>query len=116
VSADEEALKRIEAIIDGGSDADEVLRQVVALLQERYAWVGISFVEEGELAQGPEQGERHTEATGIPISYENHVVGQLSVVADTLGADETEFLQQVATLIAPYCLVGWDTGGEPWTP
>ena len=22
----------------------------------------------------------------------------------------------VALLISPYCLVGWDTGGEAWTP
>ena len=26
------------------------------------------------------------------------------------------FLERVAVLISPYCLVGWDTGGVPWDP
>ena len=31
-------------------------------------------------------------------------------------ADDRQFLERVAVLISPYCLVGWDTGGEPWRP
>ena len=34
------------------------------------------------------------------------------LVAD--GCEDDAFLQRVATLLAPYCLVGWDTGGVPW--
>jgi hypothetical protein len=25
-------------------------------------------------------------------------------------------LNRAAALLAPYCLVGWDTGGEEWVP
>ena len=31
-------------------------------------------------------------------------------------AEDREFLERVATIVSPYCLVGWDTAGEPWTP
>jgi putative methionine-R-sulfoxide reductase with GAF domain len=105
----------IEQIVAGGSDADDVLRDVVATLQQSYAWVGISFVEEGELVLGPALGERTGEPVTIPISYENAVVGELAVAATEHEAD-TALLERVAVLIAPYCLVGWDTGGEAWSP
>ena len=112
------ALEAIDRILNRGGDADEVLRQVVAVLHgiDEYSWVGISFVEEGELVLGPVQGERTTEPTTIPIAYENNVVAELGVVAEELGTDERIFLERVALLISPYCLVGWDTGGEAWSP
>jgi len=90
-----------------------VLRDVVAVLHHDYSWVGISFVEEGELVLGPALGEQTVEPTRISISYENNVVGELGVVADEI---DRELLERVAALIAPYCLVGWDTGGEAWSP
>ena len=31
-------------------------------------------------------------------------------------AEDREFLERVATIVSPYCLVGWDTGGKAWTP
>jgi putative methionine-R-sulfoxide reductase with GAF domain len=93
-----------------------VLRQVVAVLHNDYSWVGISFVEEGELILGPAQGERTVEPTVIPISYDNNVVAELGVVADDFSAEDRMFLERVAQLISPYCLVGWDTGGESWSP
>jgi hypothetical protein len=37
------------------------------------------------------------------------------VVSPTRAEDE-EFLEQVAAIVAPYCLVGWDTGGARWMP
>ena len=112
------ALEAIDRILDRGGDADEVLRQVVAVLHglDDYSWVGISFVEEGELVLGPAQGERTAEPTTIPISYENNVVAEFGVVASKLGTDDRAFLERVALLIAPHCLVGWDTGGEAWSP
>jgi putative methionine-R-sulfoxide reductase with GAF domain len=116
VSRHDGALATIDQILNRGADADEVLREVVAVLQEQYAWVGISFVEAGKLELGPAQGEQGAEPTVFPISYEKNVVAELGVVARTLDAEDEAFLKRVALLIAPYCLVGWDTGGEAWSP
>jgi putative methionine-R-sulfoxide reductase with GAF domain len=116
VSVHDGALAAINQILTRGGDADEVLREVVAVLHRDYSWVGISFVEEGELVLGPTEGEETAEATSIPISYENNVVAELGVVADELDAQDHAFLERVAVLISPYCLVGWDTGGEAWSP
>jgi putative methionine-R-sulfoxide reductase with GAF domain len=113
------ALEAVDRILNRGGDADEVLRQVVDVLYERLegcTWVGISFVEGGELVLGPERGERTAEETAVPISYEGRVVAELGVVADGLDADDRAFLERVALLISPHCLVGWDTGGAAWSP
>ena len=110
------ALEAIERILDRGGDADEALRDVVAVLRGDYSWVGISFVEAGELVLGPALGEQTAEPTRIPISYENSVVAELGIVGSELDPEDRAFLEGVALLIAPYCLVGWDTGGEAWTP
>jgi hypothetical protein len=115
VSASIGALEAIERILDRGSDADEVLRDVVAVLHSDYSWVGISFVEEGELVLGPALGEQTVEPTRVPISYENNVVAELGIVGE-IGPEDRAFLERVALLIGPYCLVGWDTGGEAWSP
>jgi putative methionine-R-sulfoxide reductase with GAF domain len=118
VSAYSGAYEAIDQILSRGSDADEMLRQVVGALHviDKYSWVGISFVEEGELVLGPAQGERRAEPTTVPISYEGNVVAELGVIADELDAEDRAFLERVALLISPYCLVGWDTGGEAWSP
>ena len=113
------AYEAIDQIVSRGNDADEALRQVVALLYDRIdqcSWVGISFVEGGELVLGPAQGERKGEPTAIRISYEGNVVAELGVIAGEVKAEDREFLERVALLISPYCLVGWDTGGEAWSP
>jgi hypothetical protein len=113
------ALEAVDRILNRGGDADEVLRQVVSALYERLegcSWVGISFIEGGELVLGPERGERNGEETSVPVSYEDAVVAELGVVADGLDARDRSFLERVALLISPYCLVGWDTGGEAWSP
>jgi hypothetical protein len=106
----------IEQIVAGGSDADDVLRDVVAALKQSYDWVGISFVEEGELVLGPSLGERTGDLVTIPVSYENNVVAELGVFATEHGEEDKALLERVAELIAPYCLVGWDTGGQTWSP
>ena len=157
------ALEAVDRIINRGGDADEVLRQVVAALDERfdhYSWVGIYLVEDGDLVLGPWVGPQATEhvripvgqgicgaaaASGqtevvddvnadprylacfpstrseivVPISYEGRVVGEIDIDSDTpaaFTADDRMFLERVALLISPYCLVGWDTGGEAWSP
>jgi L-methionine (R)-S-oxide reductase len=157
------ALEAVDRILNRGGDADEVLRQVVALLHERfdhYSWVGIYLVEDGDLVLGPWQGPQATEhvripigqgicgaaaATGVtevvddvnadprylacfpstrseivvPIAYHGNVVGEIDIDSDqpaAFTADDRTFLERVALLISPFCLVGWDTGGEVWAP
>ena len=116
MSAYDGALEAVDRILNESGDADEVLRQIVAVLHGDYPWVGISFVEEGELVLGPSQGEQTAEPTRIPVAYENNVVAELGVVVEELGGEERIFLERIAQLISPYCLVGWDTGGESWSP
>lgn len=110
-----DALEAIDRILDRGGDADDVLRQVVAALHERagYAWAGIFFVEAGGLVLGPESG-RADEArrTTVPVAWQGDRVAELAV--DGAPAADGAFLARVATLVAGHCLVGWDTGGEPW--
>ena len=55
----------------------------------------------------------------VPILYGGRVVGEIDVDSDEPAAFDDEdrrFLERVATLISPYCLVGWDTGGKRWEP
>jgi GAF domain-containing protein len=53
----------------------------------------------------------------VPIAYEGNVVGEIDIDSDEPAAfddDDSAFLERVAHLIGPQCLVGWDTGGMPW--
>ena len=54
----------------------------------------------------------------VPIAYEGRVVGEIDIDSDVPAAFGPEadraFLERVALLISPHCLVGWDTGGVPW--
>ena len=55
----------------------------------------------------------------VPISYDDIVVAEIDIDSDrpaAFGDADRTFLEGVAGLISPYCLVGWDTGGEPWEP
>jgi GAF domain-containing protein len=55
----------------------------------------------------------------VPISYENIVVAEIDIDSDVpaaFGDEDRAFLERVAELISPHCLVGWDTGGEAWEP
>jgi L-methionine (R)-S-oxide reductase len=54
----------------------------------------------------------------VPISYEGRVVGEIDIDSDepaAFGEADRAFLERVALLISPFCLVGWDTGGVPWS-
>ena len=114
------ALEAVERILNRGGDADDVLRAVVSALGERlghYAWVGISFVEGPELALGPSHGTRGGGVTfEAPVEFQSQLVARLAVESASPEAQDPEFLGRVATLISPYCLVGWDTWGEAWRP
>jgi len=163
VTAHAGALEAVDRILNRGGDADEVLRQVVAVLHDRfdhYSWVGIYLVEGDDLVLGPWEGPEATEhiripvgqgvcgaavANGktevvddvnadprylacfpstrseivVPIAYQGQVVGEIDIDSDQPAAfteaDRT-FLERVALVISPHCLVGWDTGGEAWSP
>ena len=55
----------------------------------------------------------------VPISYDGLVVAEIDIDSDrpaAFGDGDRDFLERVAALLSPYCLVGWDTGGEPWEP
>ena len=96
-------------------DVDDGLRAAVETLVEygRCAWAGILFVEDGELVLGPQAGALRPDArVRVPVDYQGSRVAEL--VAD--GCDDMSFLEGVAELISPYCLVGWDTRGIPWDP
>jgi L-methionine (R)-S-oxide reductase len=157
------ALEAVERIINREAESDEIVRQVVEVLHDRfdhYSWVGVYFVEGDELALGPWKGPQATEhvripvgqgvcgaaaASGIteivddvnadprylacfvstrseivvPVRYEGMVVAEIDIDSDTPAAFDSadrDFLERVALLISPHCLVGWDTGGEAWEP
>ena len=107
------ALLAIEAILARDDDADDVLRGVVAALVESggCAWAGILFSEDGELVLGPSAGEPDPiRRAQRPVVFQDRDIAEL--VTD--GCDDNAFLDRVAALISPHCLVGWDTDGVPW--
>lgn len=109
------ALEAVDRILNRGGDADDVLRGVVRALHDRggYAWVGIFFVEDGELALGPEAGEPgEPTRRSVPVLWQGTRIAELAVDGDN-GGDE-ELLERVAVLVSAHCLVGWDVGGEAW--
>jgi L-methionine (R)-S-oxide reductase len=53
----------------------------------------------------------------VPIAYQGRVVGEIDIDSDEPAAftdADRVFLERVAALISPLCLVAWDTGGVPW--
>ena len=55
----------------------------------------------------------------VPILYDELVVAEIDIDSDQPAAFDEEdqaFLERVAEAISEHCLVGWDTGGEPWEP
>jgi putative methionine-R-sulfoxide reductase with GAF domain len=106
------ALEGLERILNRGGDPDDVLREVVALLHRHFAWVAIHFVEAGELQVGPHVGELAADAVRYPISFNGARVAELEVAP--AGDGDRAFLERVALIVSPYCLVAWDTGGVAW--
>jgi hypothetical protein len=112
---------QVQAIVDGGEEADEILRASLRVVHEAAGapWSAIGFVEEGEMAVGPLLGATPdgtpVPALTVPIVSRGDTVAGLWFGSETpreLDAD----LSRVAAMLAPYCLVGWDTGGESWEP
>ncbi|MHB8468571.1 MAG: hypothetical protein ACYDCH_02275 [Gaiellaceae bacterium] len=97
------------------ADADDILRETVATLSalDGSTWAGIFFVEEGELVLGPEAGTPdEARRTAVPVLWQGAKIAELAVDGDV----DRPALETVAAEIAGPCLVGWDTGGEPWQP
>jgi hypothetical protein len=110
------AVEAVERIINREGEADEILRQTVAVLAERYgAFAGVRFVEEDELVLGPAAGTPASDETSIPVRFRDRVVAEFVTSAELHGEDIAAW-HRIALLVSPFCLVGWDTGGEGWTP
>ncbi len=115
MSAHTGALEAVERALGRGGEADDVLREVVAILHESLdRFVRISFVENDRLSPGPAAGDVG-ETTGFPIEWQRSRVAELEV-GGAVSDDDRSLLERVAILVSPYALVGWDTGGEEWTP
>ena len=109
-----DALEDVQRVVEAAGDPDDVLREVVSILHDRLGrYVRISFVEAGRLLPGPAAGEE-TETTAFPISFQGRHVADVEAGGE-LSAVDCTILERAATMLAPYALVGWDTGGEEWT-
>lgn len=109
------ALGRLDELLSGDAEADDLLRATAELLtaEPGIVWAGIAFLEDGELALGPASGNPDESARRVAeITFHGEPVGELRVDGD---ADDA-LLAGVASRIAELVLVGWDTGGEAWEP
>ena len=62
---------------------------------------------------GPEAGSAdEAHRLRVPVLWQGVEVAELAV--DGAPAADAESLAHIATLVSGQCLVGWDTGGEPW--
>ncbi len=104
----------MEALVAEGGEADALLREAVRILASGVPFVAIEFVEEGGIVGGPRAGEETAAVERVPVLYDGTRVADL--VAGGAAAADFEALGRCAELLAPWCLVGWDMGGEPWEP
>ncbi len=108
-------LEVLDAILGRAEDADDALRDTVALLagEPGVDWAGVAFLDQGTLTLGPAAGTPdESRRVRVPVCYDGEPVGELWVDGDA-GAG---LLTSVATLISAHVLVGWDTGGQAWEP
>ena len=111
-----QAVAAVQAVVEQEEEADAILRQAVAELAGRYGtFAGVRFVEEDEMVLGPAAGAPAPVATAGPVRFRDATVAEL-VTSAALDADDLAAWQRIAELVAPYCLVGWDTGGAGWEP
>jgi L-methionine (R)-S-oxide reductase len=88
------AIEALEETLGSETEADQVLRQTVELLHNRfehYSWVGIYLVEGDELVLGPWKGPEATEHERIPIGQ--GICGAAAAtgvteIVDDVNADE----------------------------
>ena len=107
-------LADVRALVDSGEEADQILRAVVARIVAEPAVVhaAIAFVEPDGLTVGPSAGMRVGGAESrTPILFGRDEVAELVLEGPPLAPGDAV---ELARLVGPYCLVGWDTGGEDW--
>ena len=110
------ALEALDRVLNRGGDADDVLRAAVEIVARRFQWSGLFFREEERLVLGPEAGEAdESRRTSVAVVFRGDPVAELAVDGD-VDEEGRQFLERVALLISAHCVVGWDTGGERWTP
>ena len=110
------AVEAVERIMNREGEADAILRGVVAVLAERFdAFVGIRFVEDDDVQLGPAAGTPGPIATEVPVTYRGTTVAEI-VTDASLDRRDRDAFGRIATIVSPFCLVGWDTGGETWEP
>jgi hypothetical protein len=51
----------------------------------------------------------------VPITYDDSSVAEIALGSE-IAEEDRDALDRIAELLSPYCLVGWDTGGESWNP
>ena len=74
--------------------------------------VAIEFVELDGTIVGPCAGELTGQTpSSTLIAFQRDEVAHLLIEGRPL---EPATAAEIARLVAPYCLVGWDTGGEDW--
>ena len=115
MSAHGGALEAVERVLNRGGEADDVLRQVVAILHERLGrFVRISFVEGMASSRARPRATRRRRRRSRSRSRAD--AWPTSRQAASLTEEDRALLERVAILISPYALVGWDTNGEGWNP
>ena len=83
------ALETVDELVNGGTEADDVLRRTVELLGERfdhYSWIGIYLVEGDDLVLGPWTGPEATEHVRIPIGQ--GICGAAAATGETELVDD----------------------------
>ena len=110
------AVEAVERIINRESEADEILRQSVATIAKRFeTFCGIRFVEDGGMIDGPSGGAYAEPQAVVAITYDDSSIAEI-VLGAPLEEEDRDAFDRIAKLLSPFCLVGWDTGGEAWNP
>ena len=110
VSADTGALEAVERILNRGGDADDVLRGVVRSARACPPLRPGSLPRGGRLVLGPEAGDGDGQ-DARPDHVRGRAGGRARVGTER-AAEDRAFLERVAALVSPYCLVGWDTAAS----
>ena len=97
------ALESIDRILNRGGTAEDVRRDVVAVLAPLYPYVAISLRGSKDVASTPPAGAVATPAERRPITFRGITVGELAVAG--AQPDDGAFLDRVALLVSPYCSV-----------
>ena len=111
------AVEAVERIINRECEADEILRQSVATIAKRFdTFCGIRFVEDGGMIDGPSGGavQRAAGRRGDHLRRLEHRRDRAR--QRPLEEEDRDAFDRIAELLSPFCLVGWDTGGEAWNP